>query len=270
MPDPTTYTSKLASTAVLVIGGSSGLGFGVACALLEHGASHVIISSSQQSRVDDAIRRLEKTYPDAVGRGAKLVGVACNLGEPDKLEGEVRQLFTGVEKLLSGRKLNHVVFTAGDGLAMKEIEEWDMPFVQKAGSVRFFAPLMVAKYARKALVWDSRSSITLTTGSVSDKPIPGWTVVASYAAGLHGMVRNLALDLKPVRVNLVSPGPVETEMWDAHGQEKKQEMLESMAAKTTTGKVGSVEDVVEAYLAAMKDRNMSGSVVNSDSGHLLV
>jgi NAD(P)-dependent dehydrogenase (short-subunit alcohol dehydrogenase family) len=56
------------------------------------------------------------------------------------------------------------------------------------------------------------SSIMLTTGTLTERPIPNLSVVASYAAGLHGMTRNLALDLKPTRVNLVSLGMVDTDL----------------------------------------------------------
>lgn len=56
----------------------------------------------------------------------------------------------------------------------------------QAGNVRFFAPLMVAKHARSVL--KERGSITLTTGAVAEQPVPGWSLVAGYAAGLAGMV----------------------------------------------------------------------------------
>ena len=77
-----------------------------------------------------------------------------------------------------------------------------------------------------------------TTGSVAEKPIPGWSVVASYATGLHGMVRNLAVDLKPVRVNLASPGPVDTELWKEMGEGEKKNMFKEIEGKVPTGHAG--------------------------------
>ena len=65
----------------------------------------------------------------------------------------------------------------------------------------------------KALSGGPKSSITFTTGAVSEKPIPNWAMINSYATGLQGMTRGLALDMKPIRVNLVSPGAVDTELW---------------------------------------------------------
>lgn len=63
-------------------------------------------------------------------------------------------------------------------------------------------------------------------------------MVASFAAGMHGMVRNLAIDLKPVRVNVVSPGPVDTEMWNGMPEEAKKGMFKEIAGKVPTGHVG--------------------------------
>jgi len=81
----------------------------------------------------------------------------------------------------------------------------------------------------------------LTTGTVAEKPIPRWSVVASYAAGLHGMVRNLALDLKPIRVNLVSPGLVDTELWKEMKEGDKSRMFKDIEGRVPTAHVGKRE-----------------------------
>jgi len=66
-----------------------------------------------------------------------------------------------------------MVFTAGDYLAVYPIAEADFRFIEKAGIVRFFAPLLVAKYATRHLSLGPASSITLTTGSASERPEAG-------------------------------------------------------------------------------------------------
>jgi len=122
----------------------------------------------------------------------------------------------------SGDKLDHVVFTAGDELAITKLEDATLERIQKAGLVSSYAPLLVAKHAVKHLNPGPASSITLTMGSVSEKPNKDWTVVASYATGLHGMIRNLALDLAPTRVNLISKswcGDDTVVGWDAGGSD---------------------------------------------------
>ena len=93
--------------------------------------------------------------------------------------------------------------------------------------------------------------------------------MASYATGLHGMMRNLALDLAPIRVNLISPGAVLTPLWDGMPKEKMESFKEHFRGKCTTGELGRPEDVAESYLYAMRDWNVSGSVIDTNGGVLL-
>ncbi|KAK5108457.1 hypothetical protein LTR62_008275 [Meristemomyces frigidus] len=286
MPDATKYTNKLHGARVLVIGGSSGtltpsknpqphknrrvtnhknkgIGFGVAEALLEHG-SHVFISSSNPDRVTSTIEKLLKDYPSAKER---VQGFPCQLGEQASLDGNVKKLFENVTK---EGKLDHVVFTAGDSLAMMNVADAEMEKILQAGMVRFFAPLMVAKHAPAYMNPGPKSSLVLTTGSVSERPRPDWTIVNSFATGLQGMTRGLALDLKPLRVNLISPGVVDTELWGGMSEEQKKKLFEESAAKLPTGRVPSPSDVAEVYLACLKDQNMTGSMISTNGGALLV
>lgn len=68
-----------------------------------------------------------------------------------------------------------------------------------------------------------------------------WSMVASYAAGLHGMTRNLALEMKPIRVNLVSPGAVDTELWKWMTKEQKKEYVKTTGEHVMTGRIGRRE-----------------------------
>lgn len=251
---------KLLNKRVLVIGGSSGIGFAVAEASLAAGAS-VTISSSNPTRVESAVQRLKSSFP-----GSTIAGHACDLSKPT-VETDLEALFAKVGTI------DHLVYTAGDKLAMMPVAEITYEKLLAAGHVRFFAALLAAKVASRYLTPGPLSSITLTTGVVSQKPRPDWSAVAGFGSGLHALTRNLALDLKPVRVNLISPGAVETEMWDSvvSGDEKvKQETFDAVGKSSPTGRIGRPEDVAEAYLFVMKDANVTGTMVDSNSGSLLV
>ncbi|KAI9828276.1 MAG: hypothetical protein M1819_006614 [Sarea resinae] len=274
MADATVYSSKLHSAHVLVIGGTSGMGLGVAAASLENHAARVTISSSSASRLTAALSHLRSLYPS---RASTLFGHTCDLAAQDGLEARITSL---LDAATDGRKhpIDHVVYTAGDALHLAPFKDISYEAIVAAGTVRFFAPLLVAKtafyggYLRTDASASSSPSITLTTGSASQRPVPGWTVTAGYAAGLHGMVRNLAVDLAPVRVNLVSPGPVDTALWDAVGATKAdvEAIKHSWTEKLLTGGIGRVEDVVENFLAAMRNANMTGTILDSNGGALLV
>ena len=175
MADSRKYASKLSGKRILVIGGSSGIGYCVAEASIESGAS-VIISSSNETKINSSINNLLKTYPSAKDR---VSGYPCDLYSSS--------LESNIEKLLSqcGGKLDHIVNTAGDSLATSKIEDMTLESIQKAAMVRFNAPLLLAKHARKYLNAGPAASITFTTGTVSQKPMQDWSTIASYAAGMY-------------------------------------------------------------------------------------
>jgi NAD(P)-dependent dehydrogenase (short-subunit alcohol dehydrogenase family) len=239
----------------------TGIGYAAAEALIENGA-HVTISASNPDKAKQTVDRLLKSYPSASSR---VKGEACNLSDEATLERNVEELLARVGKI------DHLIHTAGDGLKPSPPSEFTMEYLKKVGMVRFFAPLIIAKHVTKYISPGPNSSITLTTGTVSEKPIAGWTAIGSYATGLQGMTRQLALDLKPIRVNLVSPGAVKTELWGSSGfsEEQTKNMLEGISSKLPTGKVPGPEELAECYLYLLKDKNITGTMISSNGGTLL-
>lgn len=213
--------------------------------------------------MNSAVAKLKQTYPSADSR---ILGYACDLGDVGNAEANIKALFE------STGKLDHVVCTAGDGLAMIPVQNLSTENMQKAGQVRFFAPLLIAKHAVSYLTGGSTSSITFTGGALAEKPIPGWVLVSAFAAGMQGIIRGLAIDLKPIRVNVVQPGPVKTNLYSASGiPDEAQEGISADASqRLPVGRIGAVEDLAEAYIYLMKDTNATGSIVNSNGGMLIV
>jgi NAD(P)-dependent dehydrogenase (short-subunit alcohol dehydrogenase family) len=249
--------NKLAGKHVLVIGGTSGIGYAVAEASIENGA-RVTVSSSRESSIKTTLESLSKSYPDA-----QISGYACDMSKAS-VEAEIETLFQKVGTL------DHIVFTAGDKLATMPFQDITMEYFVKAGQLRFFAPFFVAKVGSRYLSPGPTSSITITGGGIAERPVKDWAVVGCYAAGLYGLVRSLALELKPVRVNLVQPGGVETDLWKDMDPAKREALYKQWRETFPTGEAGQAEDVAEAYIWFMKDRNVTGRVAASDSGHSLI
>ncbi len=253
----TKFTSKLHGKKALILGGTSGIGFAVAEGALEFGA-HVIVSSSTSDKVDNAQKRLKEAYPDYADH---VSGKTCDLSNPETLEANLRALLD-----FAGKSINHIIHTAGDRLRITPVRDVTAEILQTTSIVRFTSCLILAKLAPEYLAAGPESSISLTGGVNSIRPGPNWTINAAYGSGKEGMVRGLAIDLKPTRVNVVSPGAIETELWGSISNEAKDFYRKA----TTTGTVGKPEDTAEAYLYCMRDSFVTGSVISTEGGRILV
>ena len=256
------YAAKLHNARVLVFGGTSGIGFCVAEAALEHGA-HVCLSGSKQSKLDSAIARLQSSYPEKI---SSLSGQVCDLSQPSELERNIESL---LKKAAADSKIDHIVFTAGDAIKIAPVAELTLEAIQRAGNVRFLGPLILAKLAPKYLSDGPRASITLTGGTMSHRPNKNWTLIAAWGSGVEGITRGLAVDLAPVRVNMVSPGAVHTELFDEIPKDRLEGVLQGYKEGTLVGEVGTPENLAEAYLYSMRDHFMTGTIIQSDGGRLL-
>lgn len=157
---------------------------------MEHGAA-VIVSSSNANRVEQAVTKLHKAYPSA---SAKISGFPCNLNDENTLESNIVKLLEN-----TGPRIDHIVHTAADPIPLKPLGDSNFQHIKQAGMIRFFSQIMLGKHAPKYLKGGRKSSITFTTSGVSERPMPGWSVVNGYITGQHGICRGLALDLKPIR-----------------------------------------------------------------------
>ena len=272
------FVNKLAGARVLVLGGTSGIGFSVASAAWEHGAS-VIISGSKPEKVDSAVDRIRKGHPDSPYH-SRIKGMPCNLASPETLEKNLTTLLnwsvtafpekeSRSQSSPSGPLLDHIVFTAGDSIQTSTISDLTIDYIHKAGNVRFLGPLILAKLASSYMNHTTSSSITLTSGSQSQKPSSRWAVLVAYGCAVEGLTRSLAVELAPIRVNCVSPGAIHTELFNDIPADRLPGVLKGMAESCVLGSVGKPEEVAEAYLYTMKDRYCTGSLISSDGGRLL-
>ncbi|KAF7182278.1 hypothetical protein CNMCM7691_001757 [Aspergillus felis] len=217
-------TNKLSGTRVLIIGGTSGIGFAVARAALEHGAS-VLVASSRPEKVQSALSRLHTFYPDEHFT-ARVASTTVDLGDESTMEANILALLDKATQpdlfpsspspnAVDGRVLlDHIVFTAGDPFKILPLTDpaLDPAYIRGLSTVRVLGGLMLAKHVPAYMAQSARSSLTLTSGAVAMRPPPGYSVGALIANAIIGLGRGLAVDLAPVRVNVVAPGAVRTEL----------------------------------------------------------
>jgi NAD(P)-dependent dehydrogenase (short-subunit alcohol dehydrogenase family) len=242
--------ASLQDRRVVVIGGSSGIGFAVAERVLREGAQ-AVIGSSGAARVEDAVKRL--------GPGAS--GSAVDVRD----EASVAAFFdhTG--------PFDHLVFTAGDWDALRRggvVAELDLAAASAIFSVRFWGALAAIKHAHGRIA--PSGSITLTNGVVAHRPRKGAALNTAMAGAIEHLTRALAVDLAPVRVNAVCPGFVLTEVWNSIPEERRAEQIRAMTARLPVPRAGNPDEVAEAYLYLLRASYSTGQVLIVDGGMTLV
>lgn len=255
------HASKLAGKNILLIGGTSGIGFVVAEQALQDGAN-ITISSSSKERVSQSLDRLRTDYPEQAGNVHSYV---ADLSVKDELEHTVEELLKYASR---DSPIDHVVFTAGNVPPLVPLENTSFNDVDALLVVRFYGAIALGKHAPKYMKAGKSSSITLTTGTQSQKP--SLWLPPAVGSAVEGLMRGLAITLAPIRVNAVSPGFILTELIDRLPQEMAQNAIEQHKQKSLTGDVGYPDDTAEAYLYLMRDSFATGSVVVTNGGVFLL
>lgn len=161
-----------------------------------------------------------------------------------------------------------MIHTAGDPLAICPLKDVTYDKIHDAGQVRFVSAILASKHAQPYL--NKGGSIILTTGSICVSPKPDWVVVTGYAGALVSLGRQLAYDLskQDLRVNVVSPGAVRTEMWDRMPQDAREKLFEETGKSVLTHTVPGPEKIAQTYLGLLKDTNITAQTIHTDSGAL--
>lgn len=157
----TRYINKLQNHRVLVLGGSSGIGYAVAEAALEHGAS-VIISSSNKNKIDNALQRLKAHSQAAELPESNISGEPCDLTNPDTLEDNIKNL---LEFATLDGKLDHVVFTAGDSMKPPSLESVTVEDISKLSMVRVTGAIFLSKHLPRYINQTTHNSLTVTAST---------------------------------------------------------------------------------------------------------
>lgn len=112
-------------------------------------------------------------------------------------------------------------------------------------------------------------SITLTSGSFSIRPAHGTSTVAAINSAIEGLVRGLAVDLAPIRINAVSPGVVDTPIFSGMDEESREAMFQATAKSLLLKHVAKPEEIAEAYVYLAKNTYTTGSVIHIEGGAIL-
>jgi NAD(P)-dependent dehydrogenase (short-subunit alcohol dehydrogenase family) len=235
----------LESKRVVVIGGTSGIGFAVAKAACAQGAS-VVLGSSSERKIDAARDALP---------GAEAFAVDV------KSEASVARFFERVAAF------DHLVFTAGDWertFGGGEIVDLDIGAAASVFAVRFWGALTATKHAAKHI--REGGSITFTDGMIAHSSRKGAALNTAMAGAVEHLTRGLAVELAPIRVNCVCPGLVRTEVWNAIPAEQREESWKRLTKRLPISRIAEPSEVAEAYLYLMRGGYTTAQVLRVDGG----
>lgn len=237
----------LQDARVVILGGTSGLGLATAIAASEQGARVVVVSSNQQ-RVNKALQELP----------AGSEGHAVNLSD----EAMIRQFFNRTGNF------DHLIYTAGENISLATLAATNIPQARDYFTLRYWGAFAAVKYAAPLI--NAGGSICLTGGIASLRPGTGWSLGASICGAMEGFMRAMAVELAPIRVNLVSPGVVRTNLWDSLSAEDRDHLYTTVGNTLPVKRVGEAADIAKAFVYLMQQDFCTGQTLVVDGGTVLV
>jgi NAD(P)-dependent dehydrogenase (short-subunit alcohol dehydrogenase family) len=235
--------AKLAGQTVLVLGGSSGIGLETARLAREEGADLILTA-----RDPDRLHRV------GLELGASIS--AFDLNEPDRLA----QFFAN----LPG-PVDHVL-VSGAGPRYESFAELDTGKIRR-GVERIVLSVQIARLAKEAL--QPQGSLLLIGGTGGRRPSSG-PLIAAVTAAMPALTRSLALELAPVRVNLIAPGFVDTPLSASILGDGLDTRRDQLRVTLPIQRVVGPEDVATLAVNLMTNTAVTGATFDIDGGQQLI
>ena len=236
----------LTDQKIVVIGGSSGMGLATAKYFASQGA-HIVIASRSQDKLNAALNQI-KGKADAKSL--------------DFRDEEATRLF-----FQSLGKLDHLILMGAGLPAWGKFQEIQTSALENAFKTKFYGYFFCAKYAIPYLRKDG--SILFTIGGAARSAIPGTAGVAAVNGAIMSMAFTLAKELAPIRVNILSPGLVDTPAYNWMSKEQKEAFFKEMGGDLPVGRVGKSEEIAQAAYYLTTNAYTTGAILDVDGGDRL-
>jgi NAD(P)-dependent dehydrogenase (short-subunit alcohol dehydrogenase family) len=228
---------------VVVIGGSAGIGKAVASGAAAAGA-RVTIGSRDGERVKAAV--------------AEIGGAAMGMAVDQTNGASLRSFFA------AAGEIDHLVL-AGSEVKPGAFRAQPIADAQASMNSKFWGQYAAIKAARLS----STGSVVLFSGAASRKVKVGVPALSAINAAIEALGKALAVELAPIRVNVVSPGIVDTDLWAGIPKDARAAALRKMTAGNPIPRAGTAQEVASVVLAMLASTFMTGAVIDVDGGDLL-
>jgi NAD(P)-dependent dehydrogenase (short-subunit alcohol dehydrogenase family) len=228
--------------SVVVVGGTAGLGRAVA----EHYASRgraVVVSSRDAGRAHAAAEQI----------GGHTTGIALDLSKPDEIGDSLKGLGPVHDLALVAVERDY-----------NTVRDSDVERARRLVTIKLVGYTEVIHSLASRL--DSDASIVLFGGLAKERPYQGSTTISTVNDAMSGLVRTLAVELAPIRVNAIHPGIVgDHPEWSS----KPPEVLEGIRARTPLGRLITMEEIVTATAFLFDHPSVNGIGLYVDGGWMV-
>lgn len=229
---------------ILIVGGTSGIGRELAVTYAARGAS-VVIAGREAERAQKVAAEISADSKD----GGAVRGIAVDLSEPEGIVDALRDVAQVDSVVLTGMQRDRNTLADYNPASAKELA-----IVKLVGYTTVL-------HALRSRIAPSGSAL-LFGGIAKHAPYPGSTTVTAVNAAIVGMVTTLSRELAPIRVNAIHPGVVaDSPYWIGN-----ESALEAGRARTLTGKLPTMRDIVDGCVFLLENTAADGVHLNLEGG----
>lgn len=228
---------------VIIAGGTSGIGLATAALLANNGAD-VIITGRNPEKMEQALATLPAAVKGQLADAADVEALKACMAAAGQIDHLVLAL--------SGAK--------GGGL----FRDLDLAQLRAGFEEKFFPQLQALQAALPYMT--ANGSVTFITAVSARAKAPGVSGLGAINGALELMVPVLAKELKPLRINAVSPGVIDTPWWRFLPEEARRETFSQYAQAAPVGRIGKPEDIAAAIAQLISNTFITGQVLTVDGG----
>lgn len=231
----------MSERTIVVVGATSGIGLELAKDIVADG-DRVIITGRDQAAADAV----------AASIGDRARAVALDISDPEAIAGR-----------LSGIGPVHGLVLAAIERDANTVREYDIARARRLVTLKLVGYTEVVHALLDRLEPSRETGIVLFGGRAKDAPYPGSTTVSTINGGVEGLVRTLALELAPIRVNAIHPGIIgDSPFWAS----KPEGVLDGYKSRTPGGELATMADIVDATKFLLRNQGVSGTSIYVDRG----